>query len=124
MLMRFVRDDSSGFHVIRGFRPGELRIDEATHSQAVILSATSLSVDPSLHGVEGLGEAQVERLLQLGPDVVLLGSGVRQVFPPAAFRARFLTAGIGFEVMDTGAACRTFNVLVSERRNVAAVLIP
>ncbi len=110
--------------MIRGFRPGEIRIDEASHAGAVILNATSLSVEPALHSVADLGEDQVERLLRLAPEVVLLGSGVRQVFPPVAFGARFLSAGIGFEVMDTGAACRTFNVLVGERRNVAAVLIP
>jgi uncharacterized protein len=121
--MRFVRDESSGIHLIRGFAPGEIHIDETRLREAVILTATELRVDPALRSVADLGEVQVERVLQLGPEVVLLGSGVRQVFPPAAFGARFLSAGIGFEVMDTAAACRTFNVLVSERRNVAAVLI-
>jgi uncharacterized protein len=121
--MRFVRDESSGIHLIRGYEPGEIRIDEGSLREAVILTATALSVDASLRSIADLGEAQVGRVLQLAPEVVLLGSGVRQVFPPAAFGARFLAAGIGFEVMDTAAACRTFNVLVSERRNVAAVLI-
>jgi uncharacterized protein len=46
------------------------------------------------------------------------------VFPDAAFGAQFLKSGIGFEVMNTGAACRTFNVLVSEQRRVVALLIP
>ena len=55
--------------------------------------------------------------------VLLLGTGQRQVFPNAAFGARFLQAGVGFEVMDTGAACRTFNVLVGEQRQVVALLL-
>jgi uncharacterized protein len=59
----------------------------------------------------------------LQPEVVLIGTGQRQVFPAPAFGAQFLRAGIGFEVMDTGAACRTFNVLVSEQRLVVALLI-
>ena len=55
--------------------------------------------------------------------LVLVGTGVRQVFPPPEFGAQFLSAGIGFEVMDTGAACRTFNVLVTEERRVVALLL-
>jgi uncharacterized protein len=54
---------------------------------------------------------------------VLIGTGQRQVFPAPAFGVQFLKAGIGFEAMDTGAACRTFNVLVSEQRLVVALLI-
>jgi uncharacterized protein len=57
------------------------------------------------------------------PEVVLLGTGPRQHFPEASFAARFLRANVGFEVMDTGAACRTFNVLVAEQRRVVAVLL-
>jgi len=45
------------------------------------------------------------------------------LFPAAAFGAQFLRAGIGFEVMDTGAACRTYNVLVGEQRRVVALLL-
>ena len=63
-------------------------------------------------------------MLALEPELVLLGTGVRQQVPGAEFGAQFLRAGIGFEVMDTGAACRTFNVLVAERRRVAALLLP
>ena len=59
----------------------------------------------------------------LDPEIVLLGTGPRQIFPAASFRAQFLSAGIGIEVMDTGAACRTFNVLVSEQRRVVALLM-
>jgi len=59
----------------------------------------------------------------LEPELVLVGTGHRQEFPAAAFGAHFLKSGIGFEVMDTGAACRTFNVLVSEQRHVVALLL-
>jgi uncharacterized protein len=54
---------------------------------------------------------------------VLLGTGQHQTFPHPSFGAQFLRLGIGFEVMDTGAACRTFNVLVSERRRVVGILL-
>jgi uncharacterized protein len=54
---------------------------------------------------------------------VLLGTGARQIFPVSSYGAQFLRVGVGFEVMDTGAACRTFNVLVAEHRRVAALLL-
>lgn len=121
--MRFARDDSSGINVIRGYGPGEIRINDQSLRVGVIVSATQLLVEPDLRSVADLGAEHQTRLAQLAPDLVLVGSGVRQAFPPASFGAHFLNAGVGFEVMDTGAACRTFNVLVSEGRNVAALLI-
>lgn len=57
------------------------------------------------------------------PSFLLLGTGVRQVFPSLDIRRAFLDAGIGLEPMDTGAACRTYNVLLAEKRPVAAALI-
>ena len=59
-------------------------------------------------------------LLALSPAVVLLGTGARQAFPPAAVMAACLTRGIGIEVMDNAAAARTFNVLATEARRVVA----
>jgi uncharacterized protein len=55
--------------------------------------------------------------------VLLLGTGSVQVFPAAETRKAFADAGIGLEAMDTGAACRTYNVLLSEKRSVTAALI-
>jgi uncharacterized protein len=56
-------------------------------------------------------------------DVLLLGTGRKQVFPGAELRQSFAEAEIVVEVMDTGAACRTYNVLLAEGRRVAAALI-
>jgi len=58
----------------------------------------------------------------LKPELVLLGTGSTQRFPPGAIRAALTACGVGLEVMDLGAACRTFNVLVQEERQVAAAL--
>lgn len=57
------------------------------------------------------------------PQFLLLGTGVKQIFPDARLRAAFLERRIGFEVMDTGAACRTYNVLLAEGRPVMAALM-
>jgi uncharacterized protein len=66
---------------------------------------------------------QLEPLLALSPEVILLGSGGVQVFPPAATMAACLSRGIGLEVMTNAAAARTFNVLAGESRRVVAGFI-
>ena len=64
-------------------------------------------------------------LFELTPEVVVLSTGSTQRFPRAALRAEFATRKVGLEVMEIGAACRTYNVLVGEERRVlAAVLLP
>jgi uncharacterized protein len=121
--MRFTQDTSPNVNVIRGYGPGELRInDEVFHTTMIVASAATRAV-PSITNAAELDAAHAALLLELQPEVVLIGTGQRQVFPAPAFGVQFLKLGIGFEAMDTGAACRTFNVLVSEQRLVVALLI-
>jgi uncharacterized protein len=72
-----------------------------------------------------LDAGHVEDLLALRPELVILGTGERQVFPAAAFTAGFLRKGIGIEVMDNAAAARTYNLLAGEgRRVIAGFILP
>jgi uncharacterized protein len=121
--MRFTEDSRSAINVIRAYGGGELRVNENTYRGAVILSASTVIAEPNIHNLEDLVAIEASRILALEPELVLLGTGARQIFPVSSFGAQFLRAGIGFEVMDTGAACRTFNVLVGEQRRVAALLL-
>ena len=70
-----------------------------------------------------LAEADMQKLLELGTEIVLLGTGKRLRFPPGALLRPFAPAGIGLEVMDTQAACRTYNILAAEGRKVAAAIL-
>jgi uncharacterized protein len=121
--MRFSEDSTSGINVIRSYGGGELKVNDNLYRGAVILSASTVLAEPNIRDLAGLVAVDASRILALGPEIVLLGTGVRQIFPAASFGAQFLRAGIGFEVMDTGAACRTFNVLVGEQRRVVALLL-
>jgi len=121
--MRFTQDLSSGINVVRAYGSGELRVNENIYRGAVILSASTLIAEPNIQNLDALVAIDAARILALEPELVLLGTGARQIFPAPSFGAQFLRAGIGFEVMDTGAACRTFNVLVGEHRRVAALLL-
>jgi len=121
--MRFTQDSSSATNLIRAYGEGQLRIRDDVYRETLIVSASSVITVPEVHEVADLTVFDASRILALGPDLVLLGTGARQLFPAGSFRHQFLTAGIGIEVMDTGAACRTFNVLVAEQRRVVALLM-
>jgi uncharacterized protein len=121
--MRFIQDPSSNANLIRGYGATGIKINDEWLPHAIMVTATAIRPQPTLVAVDDLSPEHVTRLLEFEPELVLLGTGARQVFPPPAFGAAFLQAGVGFEVMDTGAACRTFNVLVSEHRRVAALLL-
>ena len=121
--MRFAQDSSSATHLIRVYGGGEVRIDDEIYRETVIVSASAVFTLPDLRGVNDLPGLDPSIIFSLDPEVVLLGTGQRQIFPASSFRSQFVSAGIGVEIMDTGAACRTFNVLVAERRRVVAVLM-
>jgi uncharacterized protein len=109
--------------LIRAYAPGEIRINDEIFHHALIVGPASIASGPAVSDAAELTAAHTADLIALAPELVLVGTGVRQVFPPPEFGAQFLSAGIGFEVMDTGAACRTFNVLVTEERRVVALLL-
>lgn len=121
--MKFTLDRPGTLHVVRGYEPGRLRIGERDFTRSVIVAAETLIDDWRPQRVDDLTAADLDPLLELRPQVLLLGSGARQVFPDRQLLAQLYAARIGFEVMDTAAACRTYNVLVGEGRAVAAALI-
>jgi uncharacterized protein len=121
--MKFTLDRPGTLHVVRGYTPGRLRIGEQEYARSVIVSAARLIADWRPQHIGELTAADLEPALALEPQVLLLGSGARQVFPSPELLAQLYAARIGFEVMDTSAACRTYNVLVGEGREVAAALI-
>jgi uncharacterized protein len=121
--MKFTLDRPGTPNVIRGYAPGQLRVGEREFGRSLIVSAGTLIEHWRPQHIGELTAADLEPALALKPQVLLLGSGARQVFPAPELLARLYGARIGFEIMDTGAACRTYNVLVGEGRDVAAALI-
>jgi uncharacterized protein len=121
--MRFTQDSSSSRNLIRSYAPGEIKINDEIFRHSLIVGPSSIQPGPAISDAGELTADHTANVVALAPELVLVGTGVRQVFPAAEFGAQFLRAGIGFEVMDTGAACRTFNVLVTEERRVVALLL-
>jgi uncharacterized protein len=92
-------------------------------TRSLLLSANEAVVDFPARSVDQLDAPAIEKILALKPEVVLLGTGARTVFPTQAVLGEFLKRGIGLETMDNAAAARTFNVLVGEMRNAVAVFL-
>ena len=109
---------------VKGLEAGEIKINGTSFRGPVIVSSSTVEAGPSVTTAGQLTPADAVAVLALQPEVVLLGTGARQEFPAPEFSAAFLRKGVGIEVMDTGAAARTFNVLVAEQRRVVALLIP
>ena len=89
----------------------------------LILSAGELVDDWDATNPCDLSDRQLNPIFELEPDVVLLGTGAQQRFPDAGIMSALGRGGIALEVMRTDAACRTYNILMSEGRNVAAALL-
>jgi uncharacterized protein len=121
--MQFTEHSSPGLNVIRGYREGELKVNDTAHAGTIIVGPRTMHTESEIRDLEQLVALDMKPVLALEPELVLLGTGTRQIFPAPAFGAQFLRAGIGFEVMDTGAASRTYNVLVAEQRQVIAILL-
>ena len=122
--MKLTDNNIPGIVVVRGYSPGELRLGETTLHDSCLLAADRVVANWGPRTVQDLTVEHIKAVVALNPEVVVLGTGLRQRFPDRALIAKLLSRGIGVEVMDTGAACRTYNVLVSEdRRAVAALLL-
>lgn len=130
--MKVALNSHSGV-IIGAYRPGEIGLllprqpdgsgGKQYFSHSVIITHETLHSAWPPGDFDSLRREHFSAMLDLDVDVVLFGSGSRMRFPDAAILADFYQAGIGFETMDTAAACRTFNILVAEGRPVAAALI-
>ena len=120
--MKLSKESGSG-NVIRSFRPGELCLVEQTFKFHVILSASDIIQNWKPAAFPALSKADFKPAIALDPEIILFGTGKKQRFPNHALMTEIMRQGIAFEAMDTAAACRTFNVLVSEHREVVAALL-
>jgi uncharacterized protein len=108
---------------IRSFSAGKLRVNDQIIEQHVILTVDEIISDWSPASLESLSITDFELALERSPEVILFGTGLTQRFPSTQLITDIVRQGIGFEIMDTAAACRTFNVLAAEQRRVVAALL-
>ncbi len=121
--MKFERDESQGRNTFTGYGEGYVMVNARRHSASLVVSGDRIVTDWPAASVEALGPDHLAAIAQLKPEIVLLGTGAKFTFPDQSLLAPLYKAGIGVEVMDTPAACRTYNILLGEGRNVVAALI-
>ncbi|MGB9092645.1 MAG: Mth938-like domain-containing protein [Gallionella sp.] len=122
--MKLHLDDPGETRLFTAHGPDYVMVNGERYDRSIVVLAEEVRVDWTVANFDDLGTAHFSYFLALRPDVLLLGTGVRQRFPHPRLYSALTNAGIGVECMDTPAACRTYNILVAEdRRVVAAILI-
>jgi len=122
-----LQPDQFDVQAISGYGPGWVGVgtgataEKITHS--VILSSHGDRIEWNAASFEDLGPEHFARLAQMNAEVVIFGSGDRIRFPRPGWVRPLAERGIGLETMDTAAACRTYNVLAQEGRQVAVALL-
>ncbi|MDJ0812167.1 MAG: MTH938/NDUFAF3 family protein [Woeseiaceae bacterium] len=119
--MKFTRENPTAL-MVRSVTPEGIRIGDKVYTRTIGLTVDTVVEDWRDKPVAELAEDDFATLLALEPEVVVLGTGTTNIFPPRELVFAMARQQTGFEVMDTAAAARTYNVLAGEGRNVVAVL--
>ncbi|NTV93888.1 MAG: Xcc1710-like domain-containing protein [Thiobacillus sp.] len=120
--MKLQLSHPAGINLITAYGDGFVEINRERRSTSLILLPDHLA-DWPVARFDDLAAGSLAGLVELRPSLVLLGTGRRHRFPRPDLYRDLVAAGIGLEHMDTGAACRTYNILAGEGRAVAAALI-
>ena len=120
--MKLHASGPSSVNTITGYGEGYVMVNGERRSSSVVVMPDRIE-QWSATGFDSLQNEHFDFLKQLGAEIVLLGTGPKQRFPHPRLTAELARAGIGLEVMDLQAACRTYNILVAEERKVAAALL-
>ncbi|MET0533790.1 MAG: Mth938-like domain-containing protein [Steroidobacter sp.] len=121
--MKLTDEKIGGINLVRSYAPGEVRIGETVIRSSCLVKSDQLVSDWRPQTVADLRLDDMQAVLAMKPEVVVIGSGPKQQFPAPEILGAVLSRGVGCEVMDTGAACRTYNILASEGRTVVAALL-
>ena len=121
--MKIHLESGLGQNLIRAYAPSRITINEEVYTTSLIVTPRQVVTEWPPARFADLLAGHFEMIVPLRPEVVILGTGTRLRFPAPSLTRSLVEAGIGIEVMDTGAACRTYNFLMSDGRRVAAALL-
>ena len=122
-LMHFAREDCDSELMVRACDDKQITVGTQRYRSSIILTPERVIPDWRPRRHEEITEQDFDVVLSLQPEIILLGTGPTLHFPTISLSGRILESGTGFEVMDTAAACRTYNILLSEKRRVIAALL-
>ena len=135
--MQFSQELNRAAYSVRSYSAGEISISapfdqtleqpeipaEVVLTESFIMTPSQLIRNWPPQSVAEICANHLETITELGPEVLIIGTGVSLVFPDVTLTYDLMEKGIGVEVMDTAAACRTYNVLMHEGRRVALALV-
>lgn len=121
--MKFATYDTDTGYLIQGYERGRVFVGGKTYETGIIVTPQRIITGWGPATPDDLAAEHIAAMVDLEPQVMILGTGPRQVFPDTGICGVALQRGLAVEVMDTGAACRTYNILMSEGREVVAGLI-
>ncbi len=114
--------ETSDVNLISAWEPDAVRVGKEWYRGHLILSSQRILSDWTVTAPDRLQASDLSAAIELDPEIILLGTGNHLALPDIDLMAELADQGIGLEIMDTPAACRTYNVLIHESRNVVAAL--
>lgn len=121
--MKLQLDSGDRQFAITFYDKGQVVVGEECITRAFIVGPGGIVRDWGPRDVQEMLPGHMEAILALEPEVILLGTGAHQIFPDSRVMEPLMSGHVGLEVMDTGAACRTYNILLAEGRRIAAGLL-
>lgn len=110
-------------NLIRAYGPGHITVNQQVYAESVLIAPGRPVESWTVSDFAAFGPGDFEAIAALAPEVVIIGTGARLRFLPSRVVRPLVEVQVGFEVMDTGAACRTYNILAAEGRKVVAALL-
>ena len=121
--MKFHLTKAAGRNLFTGYGDGYVSINDQRYTHPVIVAPEGDVVAWEAQAFDAIRPQHFEVLLEQRPELVILGTGASHRFPKPEVIRPLVTTGIGFEAMDTKAACRTYNILMAEGRHVVAAIL-
>lgn len=114
---------ASNSNVIESYSGAGIIINKVLYQNSIIICPAQAIEDWPPRSPGGLNAGHFDRIFELAPELILLGTGNRLQFPAQEIVASIMSRNIGIEVMDTAAACRAYNFIAGEGRKVVAALL-
>jgi len=121
--MKFTEHREPSIYTVKNYESGSVKVNDKTFTDSFYITQKTFNDKWPCSSIAQLSKSLLDILLAETPEVIILGTGDTQQFPPLELMAYCTSQGVGFEVMANDAACRTFNVITTEDRNVLLALI-
>jgi uncharacterized protein len=118
-----LQPDKFDVQTISGYGPGWVSVNGEKLKHSLVIGSKGQRLDWKVSRFEDLTPAHFAQLATLDAELVIFGSGTRLRFPPPAWLQPLMAQRVGLETMDSQAACRTYNILAGEGRNVVVALV-